>query len=114
MKKKSYPGVIIWAILKRDSWFAESPWDIGALGVRPEFADLGLVEWCVVVVFSGNDDVIRGTISNNRLFINFKGVSLGKVNLGKVQLKGGGDTSLDVVGPFVNLAVEDDSLGLRD
>jgi hypothetical protein len=106
------PGVVIWAILKGDSWFAESPWHIVALGVRPEFADLGLVEWGVIVIFSGNDDVVRGTISNNCLFLNFKVVGLGQVNLGEVQLKGGGDTSLDVVGPFVNLAVEDDSLGL--
>jgi hypothetical protein len=109
---ENIPGVIIWAILKRDSWFAESSWDIIALGVGPEFADLGLVEWGVVVIFSRNDEVVRHTISNNCLLLNFKVVGLGQVNLGEVQLKGGGDTSLDVVGPFVNLAVENDPLGL--
>lgn len=109
---KNIPGVIIRAVLDRDSGFAVTSWDISALGVAPVLADLGGVAWGVVVVFSGNNDVVSLAVSYNGFFFRDEVVSLGQGDLREVKLKSGGNSSLDVVCPFVNILVQDDSVSL--
>lgn len=45
-------------------------------------------------------------------FFGDKVVGLGEMDLGDIKLKGGGNTPLDVVCPFVNLVVEDNTFSL--
>lgn len=61
----TYPGVIIRAVLDRNSWLAEPAGHVLALGVSPVFADNSLVEWGVVVILSGNDDVVSLAITDD-------------------------------------------------
>lgn len=109
---KNIPGVLIWAVLDRDSWCAETSWDISALGVAPVLADLGGVAWRVVVVFSGNNDVVSLAVSDNGFFFGDEVVSLGQGDFREVELKSGGNSPLDVVCPFVNVLVQNDSVSL--
>lgn len=120
-RAKTYPGVIISTVLNGNTGLAESSWHVIALSVRPVFTNLSLVQWGVVIIFSGNNDVVGFTISddgfliitklqlvkdstditgdvqnyriqNDTYFLRVENVSLGNVNLWQVQLKSGGNT----------------------
>lgn len=61
----TYPGVVIRAILDRDSWLAESSWNIVALSVATVLADLSVRDLRLVVVNVWDNDVLGLTLSNN-------------------------------------------------
>lgn len=78
----------------------------------PELSDKSVVDLLSVVVNVWDNDVLSLTFSNNGFFLNVEVLGLVDGNLGKVKLESGGNTSLDVVCPFIDILVEDDSLSL--